>query len=56
MADYNFAVNPGIEHFDTRHEAVGFAAIHGRKYTYRRMNSIDTQPIPLRVEPFEVND
>lgn len=54
-SEYKYTVRPTTEYFDTRHEAAGFAAVHGREYTYSPMNSIDG-PIPLRVEAFEVAD
>lgn len=53
--DYRYGVYPTHKYFETRHEAVGFAAVHGRKYTYRRLSSIDTQPLPLQIEAFEVD-
>lgn len=55
MSEHGYAVHPTTETFDTRREAVGFAAVHSREYTYQRMNSIDNNPVPLRIEPFEVD-
>jgi|GEM_PF-2492526 hypothetical protein len=52
---YRYAVSPAGEIFETRHEAVGFAAVHGRKYTYSPMNSIDG-PISLRIDAFRYDD
>lgn len=49
---YRYAVSPPGEIFDTRHEASGFAAVHGRECTYHKLTRIDYGTVPLRIEPF----
>lgn len=49
---YRYAVCPPGKMFETRHEAVGFAAVHGRERTYHKLSRIDYGRIPLRIEPF----
>lgn len=44
--DYVYSVSPPTKRFSTRHEAVGFLAVHSRKYNYH-------PPADYRIEAYE---
>lgn len=52
MTEWKFSVSPPHERFDTRHDAVGFKAVHGREYNYHRLGT--GVPVEPRIEVFEV--
>lgn len=66
MADYVYSVCPPHKRFDTRHEAVGWLAIHRRKYTYHPSRGFRIEAYkrpggaevngPLRFDDLQVGD